>query len=48
MVHHDNWVHHLIDMLGTYIWKHRILLYIAFILTLILLVEMFELSFVGK
>lgn len=36
------------DMLAGYMWKHRILLYIAVVVTLTLAVELFHISFVGR
>lgn len=48
MVRHENWVKTVMAVLTGYMWKHRILLYIAVVVTLTLAVELFHISFVGR
>ena len=51
MVHHDSWVRVIWEHLVASLWHnktHRIMLYIALIVTLILGVEVLDLSLVGR
>ena len=51
MAHHESWVRAAWESLMDFVWNnktHRILAYISIVLTLILLVEVFEVSLVGR
>ena len=48
MVTHESWLSSLWQTLTGFVTKNRVILYIAVVLTLSLIVEVFDISFVGK
>lgn len=48
MVHHETWYSHLCKCILEWVSHNRIILYIAFVLTLSLAVQVFNFSLVGK
>ena len=48
MVDHDSWVRMVVNVCSSWVSEHRVLLYIAFVVTVTLAVQLFNIDLVGE